>query len=191
MRVYRRSMTVGGDGTSVVAFGGGAVVARRSFERTAESVGSARLHLEDVLADEGVGDRDVVEAAVLLVSELGTDALQHGRWPEFWVTVTLSVSCVQVSVETAAEDVAVGPGSLPASSGHRLSAAPSVGAAPGAPQARSPGDGALSRARVHALEDAAMPDIAPHSRTIVEMVADSWDIRVAPRSRTAWFRLFR
>lgn len=165
---------------AVVPIGGGAVVARQAFERTAESVGTARLHLEDVLEANGVDDREVVEAAVLLVSELGTDALQHGRWPEFCVTVTLSASSVQVSVETSADDEPAGP--RPVSS-----AAASV---PSAAHASS-GSGALSRAAVHALEDAAMPDIAPHSRTIVEMVADSWDVRAAPRSRTAWFRLLR
>ncbi len=176
---------------AVVAIGGGAVVSRQSFERTAESVGTARLHLEDVLEANGVDDREVVEAAVLLVSELGTDALQHGRWPEFCVTVTLSASSVQVSVETSADDEPVGPRPVPsaASSSSAPSSAPSM--VPLRAAHAPSGNGALSRAAVHALEDAAMPDIAPHSRTIVEMVADSWDVRAAPRTRTAWFRLLR
>lgn len=172
-------MADAGGAEAVVAIGGGAVVARRAFERTAESVGTARLHLEDVLEANGVDDREVVEAAVLLVSELGTDALQHGRWPEFCVTVTLSASSVQVSVETSADDEPAGPRPVSSSS------------APPRAAHGSSGSSAPSRAAVHALEDAAMPDIAPHSRTIVEMVADSWDVRAAPRSRTAWFRLLR
>ncbi len=156
-----------GDAAAVVAIGGGAVVACRTFERTAESVGAARLHLEDVLVAHGVTDRDTVEAAVLLVSELGTDVLQHGRWPDFSVTVTLSASSLQVSLETAAQQAPAAPRPLPS-------------AAEGSPRAPAP-----------ELRSDGVPDLAPHSRTIVEMVADSWDVRAAPRSRTAWFRLFR
>lgn len=137
-------------GPAVVAIGGGSLVSRQEFDRTAESVGRARLHIEDVLAEHGVLDRDVVDAAVLLVSELGTDALQHGRGPVFAVAVTLSGASVQVSVQTTA-----------------TTAAPV------------------------AARRSAVPDIAPHSRTIVEMMADGWDVRQTATERTAWFRLDR
>ena len=137
--------------TPVAVMGGGALVAQDEFERTAESVGRARLHIEDVLTDHGVLDRDVVDAAVLLVSELGTDALHHGRGPTFAVAVTLSRRHVQVTVHTAATT-------------ERASGSPGSGAA---------------------------PDIAPHSRTIVDMMADQWDVRQTSRERTAWFRLDR
>ena len=148
---------------AVVAIGGGRLVSQEDFERTAESVGRARLHIEDVLTEHGVDDRDVVDAAVLLVSELGTDALQHGRGPAFTVAVTLSGMSVQVSVQTAA----VTARAVPA---HRsgVSSAPRRGGS-----------------------SSADPDIAPHSRTIVEMMADSWDVRQTATERTAWFRLDR
>ena len=152
-------------GPQVVAIGGGSVVAALAFERTAESVGSARLAVEDVLAESGVGDRDVVDAAVLLVSELGTDALQHGRGPLFHVTVTLDRATVQVSVET--------PAALP----HAATAARSCAA--------------VGAAAVPAPVGAVASGLAPHSRTVVEMVADTWDVRATPTTRTAWFRLFR
>ena len=42
-----------------------------------------------------------------------------------------------------------------------------------------------------AVEPGGAPDIAPHSRTIVDMMADSWDVRQTARERTAWFRLDR
>jgi hypothetical protein len=151
---------------AVVAIGGGRLVSQEDFERTAESVGRARLHIEDVLTEHGVDDRDVVDAAVLLISELGTDALQHGRGPAFTVAVTLSGISVQVSVQTAVLTARAVPA-------HRdgPSSAPRRGAA-------GAGNGAD-------------PDIAPHSRTIVEMMADSWDLRQTPTERTAWFRLDR
>lgn len=154
-------------GPQVVAIGGGSVVAALAFERTAESVGSARLAVEDVLAESGVGDRDVVDAAVLLVSELGTDALQHGRGPLFHVTVTLDRTTVQVSVET--------PAALP----RAAAAAP----------ARS--CEAVGAAAALAPVGVVASGLAPHSRTVVEMVADTWDVRATPATRTAWFRLFR
>lgn len=146
----------------VVAIGGGSVVASLAFDRTAESVGSARLAVEDVLAQSGVVDRDVVDAAVLLVSELGTDALQHGRGPTFHVTVTLDRAAVQVSVETPAT-------------------VPLAHAAPPRPCA------AVAGVPVEVVASG----LAPHSRTVVEMVADTWDVRASPAARTAWFRLFR
>lgn len=151
---------------AVVAIGGGRLVAQHDFERTAESVGRARLHIEDVLTDNGVDDRDVVDAAVLLVSELGTDALQHGRGPAFTVAVTLSGLSVQVSVQTTAVTARPAPA-------HR--SGPSSAPRRGAPGGTSAAD----------------PDIAPHSRTIVDMMADSWDVRQTPTERTAWFRLDR
>lgn len=153
-------------GPQVVAIGGGSVVASLPFERTAESVGAARLAVEDVLVDRGVLDRDVVDAAVLLVSELGTDALQHGRGPTFHVTVTLERTAVQVSVETPAQAPVDAPGA--ATTGRPCS--------PVVPGRRS---------------GEVVAGLAPHSRTVVEMVADAWDVRVTPASRTAWFRLFR
>ena len=153
-------------GPQVVAIGGGSVVAALAFDRTAESVGSARLAVEDVLARSGVGDRDVVDAAVLLVSELGTDALQHGRGPLFHVTVTLDRTTVQVSVET--------PAALP-----RAAAAPARSCAAVGATASAEPVGAVASG------------LAPHSRTVVEMVADTWDVRATPSTRTAWFRLFR
>lgn len=149
----------------VVVMGGGTLVSEQAFDRTAESVGQARLHIEDVLTEHGVEDRDVVDAAVLLVSELGTDALHHGRGPAFSVSVTLGPRQVQVTVQTAATTVRA----VPASGG-----APQRGPAP----VRAPNPGGA-------------PDIAPHSRTIVDMMADSWDVRQTSRERTAWFRLDR
>lgn len=149
-------------GPQVVAIGGGSVVASLAFDRTAESVGSARLAVEDVLAESGVVDRDVVDGAVLLVSELGTDALQHGRGPLFHVTVTLDRATVQVSVETPA-------------------AAPGSDAGPLRPCAP------VGEVSVGVVASG----LAPHSRTVVEMVADSWDVRATPAARTSWFRLFR
>lgn len=147
----------------VVAIGGGSVVASLALDRTAESVGSARLAVEDVLVESGVVDRDVVDAAVLLVSELGTDALQHGRGPLFHVTVTLDRTTVQVSVET--------PATL-----SRTDAGP-----PRRPCA------AVGEVSVGVVASG----LAPHSRSVVEMVADTWDVRASPTTRTAWFRLFR
>ena len=151
----------------VAVMGGGTLVSQQEFERTAESVGRARLHLEDVLTDHGVHDRDVVDAAVLLVSELGTDALQHGRGPTFSVSVTLSPPCVQVTVQTAASTVRAVPDA-------GSDAAPRLGSVAARP-----------------VEPVDAPDIAPHSRTIVDMMADSWDVRQTARERTAWFRLDR
>lgn len=155
-------------GPQVVAIGGGSVVASLAFDRTAESVGSARLAVEDVLVERGVADRDVVDAAVLLVSELGTDALQHGRGPLFRVTVTLDRTTVQVSVETPAT-------------------APPAGAGPLRPCA------AVGEVSVGVVAPGGVvaSGLAPHSRTVVEMVADTWDVRASPTARTAWFRLFR
>lgn len=153
-------------GPHVVAIGGGSVVASLAFDRTAESVGSARLAVEDVLAESGVVDRDVLDGAVLLISELGTDALQHGRGPLFHVTVTLDRTTVQVSVETPATTSGAGGG--------RLRPCAAVG-----PPA------------VIVPVGAVVSGLAPHSRTVVEMVADSWDVRVTPATRTAWFRLLR
>jgi hypothetical protein len=145
----------------VVSIGGGRLVSQQEFERTAESVGRARLHIEDVLTDHAVDDRDVVDAAVLLVSELGTDALQHGRGPVFTVAVTLGRRYVQVSVQTA-------------------SAAPRAGAGP----QRGPVAAAVAGAGT-------VSGVAPHSRTIIDMMADSWDVRQTAVDRTAWFRLDR
>lgn len=149
-------------GPQVVAIGGGAVVASLAFDRTAESVGSARLAVEDVLAESGVVDRDVVDAAVLLVSEMGTDALQHGRGPLFHVTVTLGRATVQVSVET--------PTTAPAADAGPLRPCAPVG---------------------EVSVGVVASGLAPHSRAVVEMVADTWDVRASPSTRTAWFRLSR
>ena len=52
-------------------------VARRAFDRAAVSVAQARLFVSAALADAGIVSPVVVDSALLAVSELATNALQH------------------------------------------------------------------------------------------------------------------
>lgn len=82
---------------------GGTAVARERLPREAASVGSARLLVEDVLVEHGVEDRSLLDAAVLLASELTTDCVRHGSGDVVDVEVGLGPRRVQLTVVTAAE----------------------------------------------------------------------------------------
>ena len=89
---------------------GGTAVAREALPREAASVGSARLLVEDVLVEHGVGDRSLLDAAVLCVSELATDCVRHGTGADIAVEVGLGPRRVQVTVTTqSSQEGADGP----------------------------------------------------------------------------------
>jgi anti-sigma regulatory factor (Ser/Thr protein kinase) len=55
------------------------VAVRRAFDPSPLSVGQARLFVAAALADGGISTTVVVESALLAVSELATNALQHAK----------------------------------------------------------------------------------------------------------------
>lgn len=87
---------------------GGTAVARERLPREAASVGAARLLVEDVLVEHGVEDRSLLDAAVLLASELTTDCVRHGTGDAVDVEVGLGPRRVQLTVVTAAGPTAGG-----------------------------------------------------------------------------------
>jgi anti-sigma regulatory factor (Ser/Thr protein kinase) len=69
-------------------------VSTASFEPVPESAKQARCFVRDCLAGRAVSNPDV---AVLLVSEMATNAIVHSRLT-FTVSVEVSADCVQVAV---------------------------------------------------------------------------------------------
>jgi anti-sigma regulatory factor (Ser/Thr protein kinase) len=124
---------------------GGTTVARERLPRVAASVGVARLLVEDVLVEQGVEDRSLLDAAVLLASELTTDVVRHATGEELEVELRLGQRTVLVTVTAEAD--------------------------------RRPGQVA--------------PEVAEHSRQVLDMIAAAWDARVAAGTRTVWCRLDR
>jgi anti-sigma regulatory factor (Ser/Thr protein kinase) len=72
-------------------------VARERFAPTPESVHSARLFVHDVLGAWKLDSADLRQEAILLVSELATNAVLHGR-TEFEVLAKLSPQRLRIEV---------------------------------------------------------------------------------------------
>lgn len=82
---------------------GGATVARLRMARVPASVGHVRLLVDDALSDNDVTDRSLIDAAVLLASELATDGVRHGSGDDLDVELSLGRRRVQLTVTTASE----------------------------------------------------------------------------------------
>lgn len=100
----------------VTLLAGGAPVAELTMARVPASVGHVRLLVDDALSDQGVTDRSLIDAAVLLASELATDGVRHGAGEDLHVELSLGPRRVQLTVTTAAERRPGEP--VPAIAGH-------------------------------------------------------------------------
>jgi hypothetical protein len=81
---------------------GGVPVAAMRMARLPASVGHVRLLVDDALTENDVTDRSLVDAAVLLASELATDGVRHGTGEHLDVELSLGPRRVQLTVVTAA-----------------------------------------------------------------------------------------
>lgn len=76
------------------------------LEREEEAVGVARREVGGWLAGRGVGGEGV-ERAVLVVSELATNAVRYGGWRRFFVEARVGASAVRVLVWDASRELPV------------------------------------------------------------------------------------
>ncbi|MBW3547735.1 MAG: ATP-binding protein [Actinobacteria bacterium] len=93
------------------SFGGGssAIEVKRLFYGDASSVGEARLFVRDALSETDAPE-DVVDSAVVLVSELATDVTLHARTD---VRVTVRFEGESLWGEVKDWDTGLPPGCLP------------------------------------------------------------------------------